>query len=110
LPLRTFLTQNGRAVDIQLRRTAIMLECVEVPEHLIILIENQETVNAADAEGKTPLHLAAHKGHRGVAELLRRRKARINAKDAAGSTPLQAAEAQGHEDVAELLRERGSTR
>jgi ankyrin repeat protein len=36
-----------------------------------LLLANKAEVNAKDNRGNTPLHLAAAKGHKDVAELLR---------------------------------------
>jgi ankyrin repeat protein len=56
-----------------------------------------------DHAGETPLHYAAAKGHKYVAEFLLSCKADANAKDSAGATPLHYAAAGGRVSVAELL-------
>jgi ankyrin repeat protein len=53
--------------------------------------------------GYTPLHAAAEKGHKEVAELLLTNKADVHAKCDNGWTPLHAAAYHGHEDVVVLL-------
>jgi ankyrin repeat protein len=71
-----------------------------------LLIANPDLVSSKGDQGETPLHLAAFKGHKDVAELLLRNKADVNAKADDGRTPLQwAAVGQnpGYKDVAELL-------
>jgi ankyrin repeat protein len=62
-----------------------------------------------DKYALTPLHLAAFKGHKDVAELLLTSKAEVNAKDNLALTPLHMAALGGHTDVAVLLRHHGGT-
>jgi ankyrin repeat protein len=60
-------------------------------------------VNAKDDGGVTTLQLAAHWGHKEIAELLIAEGADINAKDEDGHTPLHQAALDGHKEIAELL-------
>ena len=68
-----------------------------------LLKDNPDLVFSKDNDDETPLHWAASRGHKDVAELLLANKAEVNAKDNGGSTPLHAAAGGGHKDVAELL-------
>jgi cytohesin len=72
-----------------------------------LLLANKADVNAKADNGGAPLHEAAYKGNREVAEVLLANKADVNAKDNAGNTPLHLAAASGNKDVAELLRHHG---
>ena len=54
-------------------------------------------------DGWTPLHYAAHWGHKDIAELLLASKAEVNARANDSLTPLHIAAAQDYKDVAELL-------
>jgi ankyrin repeat protein len=54
-------------------------------------------------KGATPLHRAAAKGHKSVAELLLTNKAEVKAESNDGWTPLHSAAFSGCKDVAELL-------
>lgn len=55
--------------------------------------------------GATPLHHAAHNGHRGVVELLVARGGRLDIRDTSfHGTPVGWAEHGGHQEIAELLR------
>ena len=65
-------------------------------------------VNAKDQNGRTPLQLAALKGHKEVAELLIAKGAEVNAKGYKGSTPLDNAIEFKHSDTADFLRKHGA--
>ena len=65
-------------------------------------------VNAKDQNGRTPLQLAALKGHKEVAELLIAEGADVNAKTNSGWTPLVVAAVRGHKEVVELLIAKGA--
>jgi len=65
-------------------------------------------VNAKDKRGFTPLHLAAIKGHKGIAKLIVTKGADVNAKDKLGWTPLLWAAGSGHKEIVELLISKGA--
>jgi ankyrin repeat protein len=67
-----------------------------------LLKQNPALALSSDETGWTPLHLAAQRGFKEVAELLLAYKAPVNAKSKRGDTPLHWA-ANGHKEVAELL-------
>mgnify|MGYP000480537135 FL=1 len=56
----------------------------------------------------TPLHYAAIRGHKEIAELLIAKGADVNAKNSVGQTPLQFAAGYGHKEIAELLIDNGA--
>ena len=66
-------------------------------------------VNAKDFAGWTPLHRAAWKGHKVIAELLIAKGANVNvnAKIDAGVTPLDYAIGENHTEIADFLRKHG---
>jgi ankyrin repeat protein len=60
-------------------------------------------VNAKNVDGHTPLHFAAMKGHKEIAELLIATGTNVNAKNKASQTPLDWADGE----TADLLRKHG---
>jgi ankyrin repeat protein len=70
-----------------------------------------DLVFSKDRSGSTPLHWAAFRGRKDVAELLLANKADVNAKNSTRATPLNWASSghKGavHKDVVELLRQHG---
>jgi len=67
-------------------------------------------VNATDAQGMAPLHLAAWRGHKEIAEILIAKGADVNTKENTngGGTPLHMAAMEGHKEIAELLIAEGA--
>ncbi len=68
-----------------------------------LLKNNPDLAFSKDGNGATPLHLAAARGHKDVAELLLAHGADVSAKNNVGDTPLELAAAKDHADVVELL-------
>jgi ankyrin repeat protein len=68
-----------------------------------LIIENPRVVFNQDDTGWTPLHLAAQKGFKDIAELLLANKAEVNARSKRGDTPLHWAAGNGHKEIVELL-------
>jgi ankyrin repeat protein len=68
-----------------------------------LLKGNPDLVFSKDNNGNTPLHWAAHGGHRDVAEFLMANKAEVNAQNELGFTSLHLAVQEGYKDVVELL-------
>jgi ankyrin repeat protein len=73
-----------------------------------ILAADTTLVHAKGAYNKTPLHWAAEKNYRELAELLLAAGADINAEVSWGMTPLQWAANMGSRDVAEVLLAHGA--
>ena len=73
------------------------------------LLDGGADPNEAHGDGLTALHIAAERGHVGIAELLIDAGAEVGAKTRIGSyTPLHLAGRGGHTDVALALLEAGS--
>ena len=64
-------------------------------------------VNAKARDATTPLHLAALKGQKEIAELLIDEDANVNAKGTGGRTPLNTAIIFGRKEIEDLLRKHG---
>ena len=64
-----------------------------------LLTDHPDLVSSKDAQGLTPLHWAAAKNHKGVAELLLASKAEVSAQDRDGWTPLHLAACQADKDL-----------
>ena len=65
-------------------------------------------INKANADGKTPLHIAAENGHKSVAGILITKGADVNARDNKGRTPLHLATQEGHAPMADYLTDKGA--
>ena len=65
-------------------------------------------VKAQHQGDKTPLHHAALKGHKEIAELLIAKGADVNAQDQVDKTPLHYAADAGHNEIVELLIAKGA--
>jgi RNA polymerase primary sigma factor len=76
-----------------------------VQEAVRLRIRIGDDVNAVDAKGRTPLILAASKGHVEICTLLLDSGADLQVADAAGETALAAADRRGHAKLTALLRE-----
>ena len=78
-------------------------------------IADGQDVNMKDADGRSPLLVAAMEGHKTIVEILLAKGADVNAGDAGGGRPLDGAESlqrrndhcAEHKEIANLLRKHG---
>ncbi|XP_046391435.1 arf-GAP with coiled-coil, ANK repeat and PH domain-containing protein 2 [Ischnura elegans] len=80
---------------------AIISGSVMACEYLFL---NGAKINAQDAEGKTPLHLATELGHTAQVCLLLKHRADQHVADKAGADPLAIAVSEANADIVTLLR------
>ncbi|XVF86189.1 hypothetical protein PTKIN_Ptkin18bG0020200 [Pterospermum kingtungense] len=73
------------------------------------LIRARADPNKTDYDGRSPLHLAASKGHDDIASFLIQHEVDINLKDKFGNTPLLEAIKNGHDHLAALLFKKGAS-
>uniref|UniRef100_A0A8C3GVI5 Ankyrin repeat domain 6 n=1 Tax=Corvus moneduloides TaxID=1196302 RepID=A0A8C3GVI5_CORMO len=76
-------------------------------ENVVQLINRGAKV-AVTKHGRTPLHLAAHKGHLHVVQVLLKAGCDLDIQDDAGDTALHVAAALNHKKVVKLLLEAGA--
>jgi len=91
---------RGRTNEIWLVKTK------DFPRHPPLtkqLLAQPTAIASKDANGMTPLHIAAAKGQRDEVESLLANGADVNARANDGATPLHWAVYNGHKDVVELL-------
>ena len=80
---------------------ATNLESAEIAGKLVDA--KPDTVNTADEDGNTPLHLAAYASNKAIVEALLAKGADKELKTGEGATAKDEAEKQGHGEVAALL-------
>jgi len=77
-------------------------------ERVKSFITEGSDVNVSNENGLSPLHMAAYKGHKDIAELLILSGANVNAGDKRDTTPLHLAADRGYRNIAELLIQNGA--
>ena len=81
-----------------------------VKQHLVAGADVNAKANSSGLKGiagTTPLHEAASRGHKEIAELLISGGANVNAKDKFGRTPLDLAISRKHPETSDLIRKNG---
>ncbi|UVW83568.1 ankyrin repeat domain-containing protein [Wolbachia endosymbiont of Aedes albopictus] len=75
-----------------------------VMKHMFNLhIYNDDSINAVNANGKTPLHLAVKYGREGMVKMLLNKKAEVDVVDSRGRTPLHLAAKNNNKEIVEAL-------
>jgi ankyrin repeat protein len=72
-------------------------------EEIRRLVDGGASVNAADYDGRSALHLAAAEGHDAVVEYLVEQRANVQARDRWGADPFQDAVRSGHQTAQKIL-------
>ena len=74
-----------------------------------MLLDKGANPNTVERErGRTPLHNAARRGKKTIAEMLLAHGAKMDTRDWYGKTPLSLAKEGGHTEIIELLRKHGA--
>mmetsp|Transcript_62463 Transcript_62463/g.147282 ORF Transcript_62463/g.147282 Transcript_62463/m.147282 type:complete len:757 (+) Transcript_62463:310-2580(+) len=77
-------------------------------QHIKFLVSMGASVNAADYDRRSALHLASAEGHHEVVEFLVQCGADVHCKDRWGGTPLKDAIRGGHTEVSQVLMDAGA--
>ncbi len=110
------LLQAGLPADVRARAPGTYEGCTplqlavagQAESAVALLLKAGAHPNLVDEAGWTPLHHAAHEGHRAIAKALILAGADVNAL-CGDTTALGLARREGHADVAALLRQVGGT-
>ena len=86
--------------------TAASYGHVEIAKKLLDLVP--EWLDAVNAKGQLPLHVAAEKGHKPFVEMLLHAGNEVNIRDRRGKSPLHYAVEEGHEEVTRTLLDAGA--
>jgi ankyrin repeat protein len=108
-----YLVEKGAEVDKNMQQSTPLHRAVRLKEEEKVknlLAATAIDINAKEGDGGlTPLHVAAHQGLRGIAELLLAKGAKVDQKDDEyGFTPVHYAVRFGHKDMVELLIAKGA--
>ena len=87
-----------------------LIEAVKASDREAVrtLLQSGADVNAAEADGTTAMHWAAHNGDLETVEALIRENAGVNTKNRYGVAPLWLASTNGHVDVVDALLREGA--
>ncbi|PWA51285.1 Ankyrin repeat-containing protein [Artemisia annua] len=99
-------------IEIQEAQLALMLNNAAYNGDLTQLknlIRAGADPNKKNFDGRSPLHLAASKGHEDIALFLIQEGVEVNISDRYGNTPLLEAIKSGHDDIASLLIKEGAS-
>ena len=110
IPLLSALLTKTAIADVDLFQEDRLIKAVKSDDLRMgeVLLQRQHNVNVRDKIGRTPLLIAAAKGHEDFIELLIRFRPSVNEQDNYGNTALYYAAAGGHIGVMELLLDFGA--
>jgi ankyrin repeat protein/tetratricopeptide (TPR) repeat protein len=107
-PLNLAVEQNQTKLYEMLRPLHKAVEKGDPDKIKTLLKKDGELMDSGDEKNRTPLAVAAARGHKELVRFLVNNGANVNAKDINGCTPLMRAKQKGHVEIVNMLLAKGA--